>query len=419
MKSQHTATDGAPWQERVKPGLAARLRSKWPWFLVLALILGIGWGMRPKPVRVEVAAVVRAPLTVHVSEEGRTRIRNRYVISAPVSGRLARVTLRPGDQVLAEKTVVTSVHAATAAVLDQRSQAQAQAALRSAEAAKQQAQAVVAAKSAAHGLAEAEWQRVLSVRQAGSLSQSDRDRVRSEVDLRKADLRAAEFAARVAEHEYERAQFMIGRVGSLAATDQLDVSSPVSGVVLRVMQESESVVAAGTPIVEVGDPADLEVEAEILSRDAVGIRPGDPVEFVHWGGNRALAGKVRRVEPSAFTKISALGVEEQRVLVLCDFGGDSAETASLGDRYRVEVRIAVWHQPNVLTVPSGALFREGNAWKTYRLQQGRAVLTQVEVGRSDGRHTQVLAGLAERDVVLLHPPDNVRDGTEVEAGAAL
>jgi HlyD family secretion protein len=192
------------------------------------------------------------------------------------------------------------------------------------------------------------------------------------------------------------------------------VKSPVSGRVLKVMQESETVATPGLAIAEVGDPMDLEIEAEILSRDAVAIRPGDSVRVEQWGGPMALDARVRRVEPAAFTKISALGVEEQRVYVLCDLLDPPAAAKALGDRYRVEVRVAVWHGDDVLVIPAGALFREGNAWKTFVFRDGEAKSVQLEAGRTDGHFTEVVSGLNEGDEVLLHPPDSVKDGSKVK-----
>jgi HlyD family secretion protein len=193
----------------------------------------------------------------------------------------------------------------------------------------------------------------------------------------------------------------------------MEIGSPVSGRVLNVRQESETTVTAGTPILEVGDPTDLEIEAEILSRDAVTIRPGDSVEIEQWGGENPLKARVRRVEPAAFTKISALGVEEQRVIVLSDLIDPPDSANTLGDRFRVEVRVAVWHADNVLVIPSGGLFREGNEWKTFIYQDGRAKAKTIRVGRTDGRLTEVLTGLTAGEKVLLHPPDVVKDGSSV------
>jgi HlyD family secretion protein len=183
--------------------------------------------------------------------------------------------------------------------------------------------------------------------------------------------------------------------------------------VLRVMLESESVVSPGMQILEIGDPSDIEIEAEILSRDAVAMRPGDPVEIDQWGGETPLKGRVRRIEPAAFTKISALGVEEQRVIVLCDLIDPPESAHALGDRFRVEVKVAVWHADDVLVAPAGGLFRQGNAWHTFVERNGRARLTKIEAGHSDGRRTQILSGLKAGDKLLLHPPDTVSDGSAV------
>lgn len=231
--------------------------------------------------------------------------------------------------------------------------------------------------------------------------------------MRAADLRAAEFSLQVAEHELEQARAALERPSVAAEGNAIEVKSPVSGRLLTVIQESETVVTAGTPIAEIGDPADLEIEAEILSRDAVTMKPGDPVSIEQWGGPLPLEGRVRRIEPAAFTKISALGVEEQRVYVLCDLVDPPGEAKALGDRYRVEVRVAVWHSDDVMVIPAGALFREGNAWKTFVLRDGKARAMELEAGKTDGHLTEVISGLSDGDEVLLHPPDVVKDGTPV------
>ena len=230
--------------------------------------------------------------------------------------------------------------------------------------------------------------------------------------MREQEVRANEFALKVAEYELAQARAALLSLTSPAeGAVAVDVRSPVNGRVLKVMQESAMMVTAGTPLVEIGDPADLEIEAEILSRDAVSIRPGAEVQVEQWGGDESLKATVRRIEPAAFTKVSALGVEEQRVIVLCDL--DRTEAAStLGDRFRVEVRIAVWQDKDVLLVPGGALFREGGDWLAFLLREGRALKTRVQVGRSDGRQSQLLGGLKAGDTVLMHPPDNVKDGVE-------
>lgn len=409
---------GAPWESRREPTGRHLVRRSVPWIGAAALLSLIGWGLWPKPVIVETGEVARGPLTVHVSEEGKTRVRNRYVVAAPAAGTMRRVMLKPGDVVEAGVTVLTVIEPAAAPLLDPRSRAQAEAVVSMHEASRGRAAEALDAARATLRLAEAERERMRSVRREGSLSESDRDRMEADASVKAAEVRSMEFAMKVIEFELAQARAALERPIGSTAGNLLEVKSPVSGRVLGVMQESETVVSPGTRILEVGDPQDIEIEAEILSRDAVTIRPGDAVDVEQWGGEAALKARVRRVEPAAFTKISALGVEEQRVIVLCDLIDPPASAKALGDRYRVEARVAVWHGEDVLYAPAGALFREGNLWKTFVHQSGEAKAVVVEAGRSDGRRTQVLSGLKAGDRVLLHPPDTVRDGTSVKERSA-
>ncbi len=403
----------APWETRPDPSGRHLLRRSLPWLGALLLLVLIVWGLWPKPVVIETGIVARSPLTVRVSEEGKTRVRNRYVVAAPVAGNMRRVPLKPGDSVEAGKTILTHIEPVAAPLLDPRARLQAEAVVSMHEAARKQAAESLEALRAALALATAERERVRSVKRDGTLSDSDRDRAEGEAAIKAAEVRAAEFSLQVIDYELAQARAVLERPDVTTAANLVEVKSPVSGRVLNVMQESETVVTPGMAILEIGDPADIEIEAEILSRDAVSIRPGDSVEIEQWGGELPLKGRVRRVEPAAFTKISALGVEEQRVIVLSDLIDPPQAAAALGDRYRVEVRVAVWHSDDVLVVPAGALFREGNAWKTFIYQNGRARLTTVEAGHSDGRFTEVLSGLKAGDPVLLHPPDTIRDGSRV------
>jgi HlyD family secretion protein len=384
-----------------------------PWFFGLVLVSLIGWGLWPKPVVVETGLAMRAPLTVYVSEEGKTRVRNRYGVAAPVAGKMRRVALKPGDVVVAGETLITSIEAVAPVLLDSRARLQAEAVVAMHEASRKRAEASLEAARAALKVAEAERDRVRSVQTEGTVSASDRDRIEAEASIKGAELRAMEFSLQVIDHELAQSRAVLQRPDSHTQGNLVEVRSPVSGVVLGVMQESETIVSPGMPILEVGDPDDLEIEAEILSRDAVTIQSGDAVEIEQWGGDVPLKGRVRRVEPSAFTKISALGVEEQRVYVLADLVDAPAAAKALGDRYRVEVKVAVWHSDDVLVVPSGALFREGNDWKTFIYQDGVARLAKVEAGHTDGRHTEILAGLKPGDKLLQHPPDTVKDGISV------
>jgi HlyD family secretion protein len=403
----------APWASRREVSGRHLVRRSLPWIALAAFAALIVWGLWPKPVIVETGAVTRGPLTVHVSEEGKTRIRNRYIVAAPVAGTMRRVALKPGDRVEASATALTTIGPHTTPLLDPRARAQAEAQVAMAEAAAHRAAESLEAARAALLMAEADRDRMRSVRKDGTLSASDRDRMEAEASIRAAEVRAAGFALQVARHELENARAALSRPASDAADTPVEVKSPVSGVVLNVMLESETIVSPGTAILEIGDPADIEIEAEILSRDAVAIRPGDSVEVDHWGGEAPLKARVRRIEPAAFTKISALGVEEQRVFVLADLIDPPEQAKALGDRFRVEARIAVWHSDDVLVAPAGALFREGNLWKTFVHRAGRAALVTVEAGHTDGRRTEILTGLKPGERVLLHPPDTVADGTAV------
>lgn len=384
-----------------------------PWLGVLLLVALIVWGLWPKPVAVETGKAARGPLTVRVSEEGKTRVRNRYVVAAPVAGKMRRVALKPGDEVKAGETLLTAIEPVAPPLLDPRARTQAEAVVAMHEASRKQAVESLDAKAAAAKMAQAELERVRSVTRPGTMSQSDRDRVEMDASMRSAEVRAAEFSLQVIDYELAQARAALERPAAVTIGNLVEVRSPVSGRVLGVNQESEAVVTAGTRILEIGDPQDIEIEAEILSRDAVAIQPGDAVDVEQWGGENPLKGRVRRIEPAAFTKVSALGVEEQRVYVLSDLLEIPDAAKTLGDRYRVEVRVAVWHSDDVLVVPAGSLFREGNQWKVFAFRGGKAVLTAVEAGHSDGRFTEIVSGLQAGDELLLHPPDTVKDGTAV------
>ncbi|MFT3990099.1 MAG: HlyD family efflux transporter periplasmic adaptor subunit [Luteolibacter sp.] len=411
--SPESPSGSAPWEAKQNPSGKKRLRRLLPWIGGALLILLILRGLWPKPVIVETAIVKEGPLTVRVSEEGKTRIRDRYVIASPATGTMRRVSLKPGDPVVAGETVISTIEPAASPLLDPRAREQAEAVVSLREAARSQARQALEAARAAANQAAADRDRVLAVGNPRAISAAERDQAVNEAAIKEAQLRSGDFALKVTEYELSQARASLER-GSSSGAETVPIKSPVSGQVLKVMQESETVIASGAPILEVGDPKNIEIEAEILSRDAVGIRPGDSVAVEQWGGEATLKARVRRVEPAAFTKVSSLGVEEQRVIVLSDLVEIPQSAATLGDRYRVEVRVATWHSDKVLALPAGALFREGNLWKTFVMRGGKAVLATVEAGHSDGRTTEVISGLSAGDEVLLHPPDTVKDGTAVK-----
>lgn len=408
-----SSSSTAPWDAKRNTPRKGWLRRLFTWGAFLGLIVLIGYGLRPRPIEVELGEIKRGPLTVHVVEEGKTRIRNRYVVAAPVSGQMKRVTLRAGDSVKAGE-VITTIEPTLAPLLDPRSKAQAEARVKVAEAAKMHAEQSLTMARTAEKFALSNWTRVQALNERGSISVTDRENAERDAAMRQQEVRGAEFALKVADFELQQAKAALVQIESPdTAGAIIEVSAPVSGRVLRVQQESSVVITPGTAIVEIGDPADIEIEAEILSRDAIAIKPKSSVLIEQWGGDAPLRAEVRLVEPAAFTKVSALGVEEQRVLVRSDLLNPPEAATLLGDRYRVEVKIAIWHSDDVMLVPAGALFREGSEWKTFIFRDGKARTTTVEVGHTDGRMSEVLKGITLGDQVLLHPPDTVKDGVEV------
>lgn len=408
-------SETAPWDAKRKGARKGWLRKLITWTLGLGLLAFIGYGLKPRPIEVELSTISTGPLTVHVVEEGKTRVRNRYVVSAPVAGQMSRVSLRAGDPVKAGETIITSIEPAISPLLDPRAKAQAEARVQVADAARMQAEQSLSMAKTADKFAQSNWSRVQTLNEKGSISVTDRENAERDASMKQQEVRGAEFALKVADFELQQAKAALLQLASPATAGSIiEVKSPVSGKVLRVQQESAMVVSPGTAIVEIGDPSDIEIEAEILSRDAIAIQPKLPVVVEQWGGAEPLRAEVRLVEPAAFTKVSALGVEEQRVLVRSDLINAPAAAQALGDRYRVEVRIAIWNSENALLIPAGALFREGSEWKTFLFRDGKAKTVPVDIGHTDGRMSEVLKGLSKGDEVLLHPPDTVKDGSEVK-----
>jgi HlyD family secretion protein len=382
------------------------------WVIPLALAGALGVSFKAKPLPVETAAATRSPMVVSVLEEGKTRIRNRYVISPPLPGVVRRTTLRAGDPVLKGKTLVAVIDPEPSELLSPRNRSQAEARVQSAEAALQQREADVARAASAADLAERERKRAEALSGSGSISERERDNADLSATMRNREWKAAEFSRDVARFELLQAQALL-RAGP-SGSAPLELTSPVNGVVLNVFEENARSVAPGTALLEIGDPTELEAEIELLSTDAAGVMPGAAVSIERWGGAEPLPARVRLVEPAAFTKTSALGVEEQRVRILADFTSPLPSSPKLGDRFRVEGRIQTWHADSVLQVPAGALFRRGLNWHCFILKNGLARLREVRVGHQNGQAAEILAGLREGEEVLVHPPDAVREGLRVE-----
>ncbi|MEE8523844.1 MAG: HlyD family efflux transporter periplasmic adaptor subunit, partial [Thermoanaerobaculia bacterium] len=360
----------------------------------LVVVWLVALSLRPKPEPADVTIVERGSLRVTIDEEGETRVRERYMVSAPVAGRVLRIELESGDPVIADETVLASFQPSAPVPLDARSHAEAEARVRSAQAALGRARAERQRIAAELRFAEAEGQRFRRLATAEIVSQETLESAELKVETNQDAVRSAEFAVKNAESDLEvaRARLLQDDVGGSATRKPILIRAPVAGVVLRRLRESEAIVPAGEPLIEVANPDELEIVSDLLSTDAVKIRRGQRVLIEQWGGDRPLDGVVRRVEPYGFTKISALGVEEQRVNVVIDFDDPREAWEALGDGYRVEVRVIVWESDDVIKVPTSALFRRGDQWAVFVLADGKAAERQVEIGERNGLEAEVKSG---------------------------
>ncbi len=442
------------------------------WLCLLAgIVAAVGYGFLPKPVPVDTARVTRGSLAVTVSEDGKTRVRDRYLISSPLAGRLHRIKVRAGDPVNAPQppesprngvaittaedppangnghgsepiapvfspgaTPVTDlaiIDPIDPSLLDSRQIAQAELRVKALETTIQSSAASRVKASIALESANTDLERRKGLVGKGANSKQELEDAEMLVRSRTEELNVAKFAEVTAKYECDLARAALLRSKPLepgqAETWQLRLQSPITGVVMKVLQESETIVQQGTPLLEVGDPRDLEVDIEVLSTDAVRIRPGQTVRLKHWGGERPLTARVRLVEPSGFLKLSALGVEEQRVHVIANFEDAYSARPTLGDGYRVEAEIVIWEKDDVVKVPTGALFRETGStapspsdtpprdlWAVYVVEGDVARKRQVEIGRRNGLEAEVLKGLDESDQVIVHPSDRIRDQVQVQ-----
>jgi HlyD family secretion protein len=378
--------------------------------VIAALVAVALW---PVTVPVEVAALARGPLVVTIDEEGMTRIRDKFVVSSPVAGRVLRIELEPGDAVKGGQ-VIARVRAETPPLLDSRTRAEAQAAIESARAALGRVRADVERARATLAQARRELARVQELAQSGLTTRQEVEAREAETRVAEESANAAAFAVRAAEAELRRTEARLAPTAPEAAGRVVTVTAPVDGVVLKRIRESESVVPAGDPLVEIGNPRQIEIVADLLSTDAVRVKPGSRALIEQWGGDKPMGARVRRVEPSGFTKISALGVEEQRVNVVLDFVDPAAASAVLGDAFRVEVRVVTWEAEDVLKLPTAALFRQGEAWAVYVVDNGRARRTLVTLGHQTGQEAEVASGVSEGARVVLHPGDTLADGARVK-----
>jgi HlyD family secretion protein len=379
--------------------------------LLAALLVFAAW---PKPLVVDTATVSRGPMRLTVEEDGKTRVRERYTVSAPVAGTLARIDLHAGDPV-EPGSVVARLKPLASPLLDPRARGTAEEHLASARDAHAQSLASITRAEAASQLARSTLDRDRQLAKNNALAQNELEQAEIEARIRGSELESLRFAEKVAAHAVEEAQWALARYsGKQVPGDQVEITSPVRGRVLHVLHEDSGVVTAGQGLIELGDPGSLEVVVELLSQDAVTVRSGMSATLSHWGGEPPLQAHVRRVEPAAFTHMSALGVEEQRVNVLLDLD-EPATAAQLGDGFALEAQILTWAAPDVLQVPTSALFRHGDGWAVFGIAGGRAVIRDVKLGHRGPLRSEVLSGLADGDPVVSHPAPTLVAGARVRA----
>ena len=391
------------------------LKRSWKVLLGVGVIAALAfWAFRPAAVPADFVTVQRGDLEVTVNEEGRTRVRDRFVVSAPLPGQMRRIELEPGDSVVARKTVLAQFEPADPTLLDVRTRAELEARVRAADSAVGSARAERERIQAELKFADADVARSRKLVEERVIAAREMEAAERQAETLRRALQSAEFAIRTSEYQLQvaRAGLLQSR-GSAART--IPLYSPVDGVVLRVVQESEAVVPTGQPLLEVGDVRDIEIVSDLLSSAAVRVQAGQAVVIEQWGGDTPLRGRVRRVEPSGFTKISALGVEEQRVNTIIDFEDPPEARRTLGDGFRVEVRVIVSARQDVIKVPTSSLLRHEADWAVYAVENDRAVRRIVQIGQRNGLEAEVIAGLHAGERIIAYPSDSVAEGVKVVA----
>jgi HlyD family secretion protein len=383
--------------------------------ILIALALAVWFLLRKPPLPVDQALVSRGPMMVTIDDLGETRVKDLYSVASPVTGELLRVPLKPGTSVTQGRTVLAEIQPMEPGPIDARSYAQTVAQISAQEAQLAAARARVQDARAAERLAASDHGRVAQLVERGFVSRSRYDQSVSDLARARAGVSEAVQAQDAALHSLQAAQASLSQGGRAAGRQRTIVTAPISGTVLRVLQESRRPVVSGTPLMELGNPDQLEIVADLLSADAVKVQPGASVEVDAWGGDTPIKGRVRLVEPSGFTKISALGVEEQRVNVVIDLAEPRLVWQRLGHGYRVTVRIALWSSANVLQVPIGALSRSTGGWTAFVVDsQNRARSVAVTIGHMNDETAQVLGGLSQGDRVIVHPGEKVSGGSKVK-----
>jgi HlyD family secretion protein len=383
------------------------------WLIVAAVMVALLlYAFREQPVSVDLSRSERGTIEIALTHEGKTRVRDPYVISAPVTGRVQRINLEVGDPVVGGKTVLAILQSVRAQPLDARQRAEAEARVEEAQAALQQAQAMQRSAESELQFAETEKQRAEQLLADGAFSEGQRDALVTRAATAADSLDAATSGVRRTEYALQAARAILidDSDQSAAPESMIEVLAPIDGMVLQRFQQSESTVAAGTPLLEIGSLHNMEIVADFLSTDAVRIQAGHRASLERWGGTEPIAAVVRRIEPAGFLKISALGVEEQRVLVVLDFESP-VQASTLGHEFRVEVRVLVDQRDDVIRVPSSSLFRTSNGWALFSVESDRAKQVEVKLGVRNPDYAEIKSGLKEGLRVISHPPNTIKDGT--------
>jgi HlyD family secretion protein len=390
------------------------------WGLAAAALAALAWLAQREPVQLaSVAKVSRGPLEISFVEEGKTRLQERFVVTAPLAGVVRRITLRPGDAVQAGQTVA-EINPASSALLDPRARSAAQADIGSADSAARAARQRTLAAATAQEVAQSNFMRQQQLHAAGMASPAQLDTARAQAGLASAELDTARADEQIAQRRLQTARAVLGdegRSATGASAKVVAVPAPVGGLVIERVVESATPVAMGQRLMDIGNPAALEIEVQALSTDAVRLQPGMKARLLRWGGEGVLDASVRRIEPGGFTKVSALGVEEQRTRVLLNIDSPHERWTALGDAFRVEVEFILSQQAAVLQVPASALFRAGEGWAVYQVDSGVARRTPVRLGARSATSAQVLEGLQENQQVAVQPDDRIKDGTRIKAVA--
>ncbi|MCY6382152.1 efflux RND transporter periplasmic adaptor subunit [Hoeflea prorocentri] len=386
--------------------------------IFIAAVIGGGFylALRERPTAVDTAIVESGSLHVSIDEEGVTRVRDVYAVSSPIAGHLARTTLDEGEVVKANETVIASIFPMEPTFLDERTRAELRAAAEAARSSVALAEVELQRAQTAHDLAKSNYERAEKLARTKTISISQLEHSYSEWELKKAQVSSAEATIKLRKAELASAEARLQQPSTPDNRDPsgdccVNITAPIDGIVLKVIARSEQTVSPGTLIAEIGDPANLEIVVDLLSSDAARIEPGATVQITDWGGDNDITGTVRTVEPAAFTKVSSLGIEEQRVNVVID---PASVPNNLGHGFRVLARLGIWQDDNVLTVPIAALFRTGGEWSVFVVSDGKATLRRIKVGQMNNTDAEVTGGLEDGDTVVLYPSDLLEDGSLVE-----